>query len=89
MEINTNLPAARVNGSTPARKRATTGQSAPVSDSFTSSTALEVALNNISAVRPEAVAHAKELIADPNYPSADIVKKLSEFFSNKLQSNAE
>ena len=88
MEINTKMVAAAVSSSTPAKRRSvTTGDSAPVGDSFASSTALEVALNNISAVRPEAVDRAKDLIADPNYPSADTVKKLSEFFANKMQSN--
>jgi hypothetical protein len=70
MEINTNLTAGGVSNLTPAKQR--------------SVAALEVSLNGVPDVRPEAVDRARQLIADPNYPSADTIKTLAGFFADKL-----
>lgn len=89
MEINTKLNAGGVNKVAPSRQRAEAANKTPASaDAFASSTALEVALNNISAVRPEAVDRARGLINDPSYPSDDTIKQLAGFLAAKMQSNS-
>jgi len=45
--------------------------------SLANSSALEQALQNTPASRPEMVARAQSLIADPNYPSGDTLTALS------------
>ena len=42
------------------------------------SKALEAALNSQPAIRPEMLALGRELAADPSYPSAEILRKVSE-----------
>ena len=42
------------------------------------SKALEAALTSQPAIRPEMVARGRELLADPSYPSAEILRKVSE-----------
>jgi hypothetical protein len=90
MEINTNLPAAGVTNLTPAKQRSPAA--APTADSgasFASTNALNVALKQVPDVRSDAVDRARDLINDPNYPSADTIKKLSSFLAGKLQSNPD
>jgi hypothetical protein len=55
-------------------------------DSFTSSKALETALKTTPDTRAEAMERGRALLSDSNYPSADTVKKLSEFLASRLQS---
>jgi hypothetical protein len=89
MEINTNLTAGGVTNLTPTKQRSVAAsQPAEPGASFASSNALEVALNGIPDIRPEAVESARALINDPNYPSADTIKALAGFFAGKL-SNPE
>ena len=49
-------------------------------DSFSpeNSKALQAALQDQPAIRPEVVARGRELAADPSYPSASILRKVSE-----------
>jgi hypothetical protein len=42
------------------------------------SKALQAALTEQPAIRPEVVARGRELAADPSYPSASILRKVSE-----------
>jgi len=42
------------------------------------SKALQAALNDQPAIRPEVVARGRELAADPSYPSATILRSVSE-----------
>jgi len=46
------------------------------------SKALQAALNDQPAIRPEVVARGRELAADPSYPSATILRKVSEVILN-------
>ncbi len=86
MEIKTNMNVGAVNGVIPAKPSQTPARtSAP--DPFASSNALEGALKSVPDSRPDEVERAKKLISDPNYPSADTVKKLSEFLADKLNSS--
>jgi hypothetical protein len=86
MEINTNLSSTGVNGAaTPPRS---TPASAMLSDrvSLTNSSALEQSLVNAPASRPEMVERAKALIADPNYPSSDVLSAVSRQLASALVS---
>jgi hypothetical protein len=52
----------------------------PAPDSFSpeKSAALQAALQNQPAIRPEVVARARELAADPTYPSAAILRSVGQ-----------
>jgi hypothetical protein len=54
--------------------------------SLTHSSALEQALANAPASRPEMVERAKSLIADPNYPSGDTLSAVSRQLASALMS---
>jgi len=84
MEINANMNVGGLNGLTPTKQSTPTAKKVSVDDSFAGTNALEGALNSVPDVRPEAVARAKELINDPQYPSADTVKQISTFLAGKL-----
>jgi hypothetical protein len=87
MEINTNLSSTGVNGAaTPPRS---TPASAMLSDrvSLTNSSALEQSLANSPASRPDMVERAKSLIADPTYPSPDILSAVSRQLATALMSD--
>ena len=40
-------------------------------------------------VRPEAVARGKALMADPNYPSEEILQRIAELLASKLKTADE
>ena len=42
-------------------------------------------LHNQPEVRPDALAKAKQLAADPNYPPADIIEKLAKMFVDEAK----
>ncbi|MBX3739044.1 MAG: hypothetical protein KF715_20320 [Candidatus Didemnitutus sp.] len=56
----------------------------PGADSFSAgqSTTLRAALQAQPEIRPDVVARAKELAADPNYPSADILRHVGAAILN-------
>jgi hypothetical protein len=87
MEVNTNFSASGVGGIVPRKPSAPAAKTAPASDPFASSSALESAVNNLPASRPEAVARASELVADPNYPSAAILGQISNLLAAHLASS--
>jgi hypothetical protein len=64
----------------PAHHTPTTAKGGIGADRFSpeNSKALEAALEKHPAVRPEVVARGRELAADPSYPSASILRKVSE-----------
>lgn len=84
MEINSNLSTNGVNGA------ATSARSTPAPNmptdrvSLTNSSALEQALNSSPASRPDMVERAKALIADPNYPSSDVISAVSRQMASAL-----
>jgi hypothetical protein len=90
MEIDANMKWDAVNGLPPATPSAT-GAKPPAAqgDSFASSTALEAALKNAPDIRPDAVAEGRDLAGSDGYPSADTVKKLSDFLATQLQSDSD
>ena len=89
MEVNTSLSAGGVGGITPQKPFAPAAKTAAAPDSFASSSALERAVRNLPASRPEAVAQARELAADPNYPSAGILRQVSILLAERLTSESE
>lgn len=84
MQINSNMNAGGINPLIPARRSVPGNNAKADRTGFASSTALDGALKLIPDVRPEAVDRARELINDPDYPSADTVSKLSDFLAAKL-----
>lgn len=89
MEINTKINTTGVNN-LPAGKRSVSSAPTDAPDtSFAGSSALEAALKSTPDVRTSAVDRARELISDPNYPSADTIKQLANFLADKLTSSPE
>jgi hypothetical protein len=87
MEINSNLSTTGVNGaSTPSRPAP---EPKMLSDrvSLTNSSALDQALGNSPASRPDMVERAKALIADPNYPSSDTLSSVALHLASALTSD--
>jgi hypothetical protein len=87
MEINTNLSTTGVDGAVTAKRPAPSPSMPSDRVSLTNSSALEQALHDTPTSRPDMVARAQSLIADPNYPSSDIVTALSRQFAGALLSN--
>ena len=52
--------------------------------SFERTNALEESLRQSSSVRSDKVAQAKALIADPNYPSDDVLSRMSDLLATHL-----
>jgi hypothetical protein len=89
MEINMKINAGGITATTPAKRGAPKSLSPNGGDSFASTNALEGALKSLPDVRPDTVARARQLINDPDYPSASTVRQLSDFLAGKLQSSAQ
>jgi len=89
MEINTNLSTIGVNGS--ATPHPTAPASKMLSDrvSLTNMSALEQALDNAPASRPDVVERAKALIADPAYPSPETLAAVSRRLAAGLLSESQ
>jgi len=87
MEINTNLSTTSVDGSIAAKRSSPTPNMPSDRVSLTNSSALDQALQNTPASRPEVVARAQSLIADPNYPSGESLSALSRQFASALLSD--
>jgi hypothetical protein len=88
MQIKSDMKVGVVSGEITA-KRSTAAPRTTSADPFESSNALDGALQSVPDVRSDAVDRAKQLINDPNYPSADTIKKLSSFLADKLTSGEE
>ena len=89
MEVNTNFSTSGVGGSLPARTSKPAAKPAPAGVSFDRSSDLDGVVQNLPASRPDAVARAQQLIADPNYPSSDILSSVSKLLASNLVSSAE
>jgi hypothetical protein len=89
MEVNTNFSAGGVGGITPRKPAAPAAKPAAAPDAFARSNALEQAVKNLPASRPEAVAQARELAADPNYPPAEVLRQVSRLLAGRLTAESE
>jgi hypothetical protein len=61
----------------PSQRAASAAQPRPDQISTESAAFLNTALGQLPEVRPEVVARARELAADPSYPSTDIMKSVA------------
>lgn len=86
MDINTSMNVGGINGATPSGRARNAAQPASDTASFTGADAVEAALKSLPDIRPEAVDRAKQLISDPTYPSAAVVKQLSNYLAANLVS---
>jgi len=87
--VNTNLSAGGVGGIFPKKPAAPAAKTAAAPDAFASSHALDRAVKNLPASRPEALAQARELAADPNYPPPGILRQVSRLLAGRLTSESE
>ena len=81
IEFNTNRIAKR-DSSQPVAQRAATS-SASDTASFADSASLQAKLNDLTTVRPEKVDQAKSLLANPNYPPADLLDRIATLLAVK------
>ena len=86
MEIKSNMGAGGVPEMTPSKRSAQSSQSSSDGVSFTSSQALDAALESSPNVRPEQVQRARELINDPNYPPMVTIRKFSALLAIHIDS---
>ena len=63
-------------------------QPADTTMSFDRTQALEESVKAIPQVRPEKVAQAAALVADPNYPSNILLNKMAGLFAANLSENS-
>jgi hypothetical protein len=90
MEISPNLNFNSVDG-TASQKQP---KAAPANDAdgdqdrvtLTDMTSIHSALDNTPASRPDAVARARQLINDPNYPSPAVTSQVSKLLADKMLS---
>jgi len=54
--------------------------------SFDQTTSLQQTLRDTSQVRPEKVAQASALVADPSYPSDDVLDRLAGLLAQHINS---
>ena len=86
IEFNTGrIPQAE--SSQPVAKRVATPATTP-SVSFPASDSLKNQLNAISTIRPDQVARAKALVADPNYPPDYVVKRIAVLLAHHAKDNS-
>ena len=81
MDIDSNFSAARANGASPARR------SPPAFEALLDGASLahlQRTLHNLPDARPEAVARARNLIADPDYPSQHAQEILARHLAVQL-----
>jgi len=75
IEFNTSRIAKSDSGQQVAKREAT--PSVSDSASFTTTASLEGKLNALPTVRPELVERAKSLLANPNYPPAELLDRIA------------
>jgi hypothetical protein len=89
MEVNTSYGSSGIGGITPPNRPTTSAKPAGATDSFSRTSGLDEALQNQPTSRPDAVAYAKSLIADPSYPSAATMRQVSNLLAEHLTSDSE
>lgn len=89
MKIDTNTSPIAPGTITPPKTSAIATNSVTDDTSFTGSTALAVALGETPDIRSSEVDRARQLINDPNYPSAATIKSIANHLADKLTSSEE
>lgn len=86
MEVDFNPGRNPVSGpSQPVARRESTSTTETTTMSFERTTALEQSLKEVPLVRPEKVARAADLIADPSYPSKSDLNRMANLFAQHLK----
>jgi len=86
MKIHSNINTGGVQGPTPPQRPASPATPEGDGVSFNSSAALDSTLKSLPDSRPEAVERARTLVADPAYPTPEIIQKLSRHLAEHLAS---
>ena len=81
IEFNTNRIARRDSSQTVAQREA--APSASDTASFANSASLQGKLNDLTTVRPEKVDQARSLLANPNYPPAELLDRIATLLAVK------
>ena len=93
MQISAHLNLSSVNGTASANRPKTASASDADGDkdsvTLTDLTSLKGSLESTAASRPDVVAKARQLIADPSYPNATVTGQVSQFLANKILGQAE
>jgi hypothetical protein len=84
METDSNFSAGHVNGDSPAKRSAPSSEVFSDEALFAHLPALEQTLQSLPDSRPEAVARARDLIADPDYPSQHKLQMLAQHLAVQL-----
>lgn len=85
MEVDFNTGRQPIAGaSQPITRRESASKTESTNMSFERITSLEQTLQKIPLARPEKVAQATALAADPNYPSAPELSRLADLFAQHL-----
>ena len=87
IEFNPNSRIPQAGPSQPTARRRTTS-AAPDSVSFSTSDSLKRQLSQISTVRPEQVARAKELVSDPSYPPDYVINRIAALLAIHAKTNS-
>jgi hypothetical protein len=88
MKINPNLSLGGVNGVSYSKAPVAAKDQAE-SVSLNGSAALDGALREVPDTRASEVARASQLVANPDYPSPAILKKMAAFFADNLSSQTD
>jgi len=89
MEKDSNFSAPRRNGASSAKRFAPTSKAFSGQSSSTHGKSLKESLQKLPDSRPEAVARAKRLIADPNYPPRRAQQILAKHLAVRLMDDLD
>lgn len=84
MEMDSNFKVGRGSGALPARRFVPTAKANSQEQLLAKWPVLQQNLQNLPDSRPDAVARAKALIADPDYPPDSVLQSLAEQFAYHL-----
>jgi hypothetical protein len=89
MDNDSHFSAARANGASPARRSPRTTKVLSDGSLLTRWPALQQTLQNLPDSRPEAVARARQLIADPDFPSKHARRILARHLAIQLKAETD
>jgi hypothetical protein len=85
MEVNTNLSTLGLAGPISAKSAAGAAPPSPSNRAdSTSLSTLDETLQSLPASRAQSVERARSLVADPQYPSAEIINRISQLLAAQL-----
>lgn len=86
---NTNTNPVRMDGATLPQRPVAAQMAAAEASAFAGSTAVNQALQSTPDSRSAAVERARALVNDPEYPSAAMVKQISQLLADKIGGSGE